>query len=104
MTATGVRCVDSSASPGSGSRIRAVCLPNVRPRSEQERYRSRSNAVVASAARSGPAGDEAEATSAMRRGTYGLLGPRRATLDRTRSASARTVRGLHVSEDRTFGA
>ena len=58
----------------------------------------------ASAARSGPAGAEAEATSAMRRGTCGSLGPWRATLIRARSASARAARGLHVSEDRAFGA
>ena len=55
-------------------------------------------------ARSGPAGAEAEATSARGRGTCGSLGPRRATLIRARSASACAARGLHVGEDRAFGA
>ena len=54
--------------------------------------------------RSGPARAEAEATSAMRRGTCASLGPWRATFVRACSASARGGRGLHVSEDRAFGA
>ena len=55
-------------------------------------------------ARSGPAGAEAEATSARGRGICGSFGPRRATLIRARSASACAARGLHVGEDRAFGA
>jgi hypothetical protein len=51
-------------------------------------------------ARSGSARADAEAIAAVTRAIYGLLGPRRGAL----CTSAHPARGLHVREDRAFGA